>query len=304
MTIYDTIILGSGPAGLTAAIYASRANLKTLVLKGDQPGGQLTTTTVVENWPGYEDGIDGNELMQNMEKQAARFGAELLQKTATAVQLEKSPFTVTAGNDSYQAKTLILATGERSRVTDAPGEKELWAKGISSCATCDGFFFRGKDIMVIGGGDTAMEEANFLTKFAKSVTLIHRRDSFRASKIMVDRVMNNPKITVWFNKTVECFNGTTKLESVTLKDVATGQTSTHETDGFFLAIGHIPNTDLFKEKIELLPNGYIKAQGTTTTNIPGIFFAGDCEDYRYRQAVTAAASGCKAAMDAEKYLEV
>ncbi len=304
MNIYDCIILGSGPAGLTAAIYASRANLKTLVLKGDQPGGQLTTTTVVENWPGYVDGIDGNELMQNMEKQAVRFGAELLQKTATKVTFTQAPFTVETGNDTYQAKTIIIATGERSRTTGASGEQELWAKGISACATCDGFFFRGKDIMVIGGGDTAMEEANFLTKFAKSVTLIHRRDSFRASKIMVDRVKANPKITIWLNKTVEKFNGTAKLESVTLKDTATGEVTTHATEGFFLAIGHIPNTDLFKDQIELLPNGYIKAQGVTTTNIPGVFFAGDCEDSRYRQAVTAAASGCRAAMDVEKYLEM
>ncbi|MFA5995686.1 MAG: thioredoxin-disulfide reductase [Patescibacteria group bacterium] len=302
-TIYDTIILGSGPAGLTAAIYTARAFLKTLVIKGNQPGGQLTTTTIVENWPGYENGIDGNELMLNMEKQAKRFGAEILSSTAAQAVLTKQPFTIYCGEKPYHSKTVIIATGESSRVTGAPGEKEFWAKGISACATCDGFFFRGKNVVVIGGGDSAMEEANFLTRFCNSVTIIHRRDIFRASKIMVDRVMKNPKIKVLWNKSIEHFNGSTKLESITVKDTKTNKTEAVVTDGAFLAIGHIPNTAIIKDQIELLPNGYIKAQGATTTNIPGVFFAGDVEDYRYRQAVTAAAAGCKAAMDVQKFLE-
>lgn len=302
MELFDTIIIGSGPAGYTAAIYAARANLKTLVLKGNQPGGQLTTTTVIENWPGYADGIDGNELILQMEKQAARFGTQLVQGAVTSLQVKQAPYTVTAGDTTYQAKTIIIATGARARVTDVPGEKEFMGKGISTCATCDGFFYKGKELIVVGGGDTAMEEANFLTKFATSVTIVHRRDSFRASKIMIDRTMTNPKIKVIWDSLVERFNGEGKLMSVTLKNVKTGATQDQPIGGVFLAIGHIPNTEVFQGVIDLLPNGYIQAQGVTTTNVPGVFFAGDVEDHRYRQAVTAAGAGCKAAMDVEKYL--
>lgn len=302
MELFDTIIIGSGPAGLTAAIYASRANLRALVLKGNQPGGQLTTTTVIENWPGYADGIDGSELMQNMEKQAARFGAKFEQVTVSAVNFSATPFTVTAGDKTFQGKTVIVATGARSRMTDAPGEVELTGKGVSTCATCDGFFYKNKDIIVIGGGDTAMEEANFLTKFAKSVTIVHRKDSFRASKIMVDRTMQNPKISVIWDSAIEKFNGDGKLTSVTLKNLKTNEQSDKVIDGVFLAIGHIPNTEVMKDVIDLEPNGYVKAHGSTQTNITGIFFAGDVEDQHYRQAVTAAGAGCKAAMDVEKYL--
>lgn len=301
---FDTIIIGSGPAGYTAAIYAARANLKVLVVKGNQPGGQLTTTTVIENWPGYADGIDGNELMQQMEKQALRFGANLEQAAVTAVDFSKTPFTVMCGEISYQGKTVIIATGARSRMTNAPGEDQFIGKGVSTCATCDGFFYRKKDIIVIGGGDTAMEETNFLTKFANSVTIVHRRDSFRASKIMIDRTMTNPKVKVIWDTVIERFNGDGKLTSVTLKNVKTGEVKDQTIDGVFMAVGHIPNTELFKNIIDLEPTGYVKAHGSTHTNIPGVFFAGDVEDERYRQAITAAGAGCKAAMDVEKYIAV
>lgn len=300
--LFDTIIIGSGPAGYTAAIYAARANLKTLVLKGNQPGGQLTTTTTIENWPGYADGIDGNALMLEMEKQAARFGAEMEQATLTAVAFDQPPLTVTAGEKTFQSKTIIIATGARARMTDAPGEANFVGKGVSTCATCDGFFYRGKDVMVVGGGDTAMEEAIFLTKFAQSVTIVHRRDSFRASQIMADRALQNPKISVLWDTVIEKFNGSDKLTSVVLKNVKTGVSTEQAIAGVFMAVGHIPNTEVFQGKVELLPSGFIKAQGTSMTNVPGVFFAGDVEDDRYRQAVTAAGAGCKAAMDAEKYL--
>ncbi|MBI2415885.1 MAG: thioredoxin-disulfide reductase [Candidatus Kerfeldbacteria bacterium] len=300
--MYDTIIIGSGPAGYTAAIYAARANLNTLVLKGDQPGGQLTTTTVIENWPGYENGIDGNELMQKMEQQAKRFGADIEQKTVSRVNFKDQPFTVYVGEQVYQGKTIIIATGARARQTGAPGEDRLLGKGVSTCATCDGFFFKGKDVAVIGGGDTAMEEANFLTRFVNSVTIVHRRDSFRASKIMIDRTLNNPKITVQWDSTISQFNGQQHLESVTLHNLKTKQDITTPTAAVFLAIGHIPNSELFHDQIDLLPNGYIKSHGTSHTNVPGVFFAGDVEDEHYRQAVTAAAAGCRAAMDVERYL--
>lgn len=302
MDIFDTIIIGSGPAGYTAAIYAARADLKTLVLKGNQPGGQLTTTTIVENWPGYADGVDGNELMQQMEKQAARFGTQLVDGAVTAVDLKTKPFTVSAGNATYTGKTIIIATGARPRTTGAPGESEFIGKGISTCATCDGFFFRNQDLIVIGGGDTAMEESTFLTKFAKSVTIVHRRNQFRASKIMIERTISNPKIKVIWDTVIERFNGEGKLTSVTLKNVKTGEIKEQQIGGVFLAIGHLPNTEAFQGIIDLQPNGYIRPHGATITNVDGVFFAGDVEDSRYRQAVTAAGSGCKAAMDVEKYL--
>lgn len=302
MEIFDTIIIGSGPAGYTAAIYAARANLQVLVLKGSQPGGQLTTTTMVENWPGYADGIDGNALMQQMEKQAVRFGAQMEQVAVTGVDFSKQPFTVIGGDISYRGKTVIIATGARSRMTEAPGETKFIGKGVSTCATCDGFFYRKKDIIVIGGGDTAMEEAIFLTKFANSVTIVHRKDNFRASKIMVDRTLANPKIKVIWDTVLERFEGNGKLTSVTIKNIKTGESMDKPIDGVFLAIGHIPNTEIFQGMIDLQSDGYLKAHGSSQTNISGVFFAGDVEDERYRQAVTAAGAGCKAAMDAEKYL--
>lgn len=302
MELFDTIIIGSGPAGYTAAIYAARANLSTLVVKGNQPGGQLTTTTVIENWPGYADGIDGNALMQQMEKQAARFGTHYVDGVVTKLEVAATPFQVTVGEAIYQGKTIIIATGARSRMTDAPGEAALVGRGVSTCATCDGFFYRNKDIMVVGGGDTAMEEAIFLTKFAKSVTIIHRRDAFRASKIMVDRTMANSKISVLWDSAIERFSGEGKLTSVLLKNFKTNAVTEHQIDGVFLAIGHVPNTEAFQGIIDLYPNGYVKGMGVTTTNVSGVFFAGDVEDQHYRQAVTAAAAGCKAAMDVEKYL--
>ncbi len=302
MELFDVIIIGSGPAGFTAAIYTARANLKTLVLKGNQPGGQLTTTTVIENWPGYADGIDGNELMQQMEKQASRFGAQLVQSTITKLTVTTKPFTVTAGETNYQGRTVIIATGASARTTGAAGEADFLGKGVSTCATCDGFFYRDKNVMIIGGGDTAMEEANFLTKFAKEVTIVHRRDSFRASKIMVDRVKANPKIKVIWNTTVESFFGDTKLRTVVLKNIKTGATQQQSIDGVFLAIGHRPNTEWLRGTITLDKQGYIVIQNETNTNVPGVFVAGDVADERYRQAVTAAGAGCKAAIDVEKYL--
>lgn len=302
MAVFDTLIIGSGPAGLTAAIYAARSNLNTLVLKGNQPGGQLTTTTIIENWPGYADGIDGNELMQQMEKQSARFGAQLVQGAVTAVNFAQTPFQVTADGTIYSGKTVIIATGARARMTAAAGEAELLGKGISTCATCDGFFYRKKKVMVIGGGDTAMEEANFLTKFADTVTIVHRRDSFRATKVMVDRTMSNQKIQVMWDTVIERFHGEGKLTKVTLKNLKTNVTTEQPIAGVFLAIGQIPNTEMLRGVIDIAPSGYITAHGVSQTNIPGVFFAGDVEDHRYRQAVTAAGAGCMAAMDVEKYL--
>lgn len=303
MNIYDLIIIGSGPAGYTAGIYAARGNLKTLLFKGNQPGGQLTTTTVIENWPGFEQGIDGNQLMFEMEKQAKRFGAELKTDTVTKVDFSSQPLRIFVGDTEYQSKSVIIATGARSRKTGAPGEEKFFAKGVSTCATCDGFFYKDKDVMVLGGGDTAMEEASFLTKFCSSVTIVHRRDSFRASKIMVDRVMNNPKIKVIWDANVKEFLGDDKLTGVNLENTQTQEITHYAMDGVFLAIGHIPNTELFTEQLDLEPNGYVKPHSNMTTNIPGVFYAGDCEDQRYRQAITAAGDGCRAAMEAMRYLE-
>ncbi len=301
--MYDLIILGSGPAGYTAAIYAARGNLKTLVLRGSQPGGQLTTTTVIENWPGFENGIDGNQLMQEMEKQAKRFGAELVTEVATAVDFSQSPYKVMVGEKVYEAKTIILATGAKARMTGAAGEEKLFAKGISTCATCDGFFYKDKDVIVLGGGDTAMEEATFLTNFCKSVTVVHRRDEFRASKIMAEHVLNNPKIEVVWDSVVESFNGEEKLESVTLKNRKTEEVTDRKADGVFLAIGHMPNTELYKDQVELLDTGYIKSFGNMKTSVEGVYYSGDCEDSTYRQAIVAAGSGSMAAIEAMRYLE-
>ena len=299
----NVVILGSGPAGYTAALYAARADLAPLVLKGLDAGGQLMLTTDVENYPGFPDAILGPELMEAMEKQATRFGADTLAQTATRVDLSSRPFGVWAGDQEWRARTLIVATGASAKWLGVPGEEQLRGRGVSACATCDGFFFRDRRLVVVGGGDTAMEEASFLTKFASDVTIVHRRDEFRASKIMQDRVMENPKVSVVWDSVVEEVLGDGAVDGVRLRNVKTGETSERETDGVFVAIGHTPNTELVRGQLEL-SNGYILVQEPTTkTSVPGVFAAGDVTDVIYRQAVTAAGQGCKAAMDAERFLE-
>ena len=300
----DVVILGSGPAGYTAALYAARANLEPLVLKGLEAGGQLMLTTDVENYPGFADGILGPELMDAMEKQAARFEAEILPVTVTSVDLSERPFRVRAGEDEYRAETLIVSTGASAKWLGVPGEDLLRGRGVSACATCDGFFFRDRELVVVGGGDTAMEEASFLTKFASKVTIVHRRDAFRASKIMQERVLANPKVEVVWNAVVTEIIGEDAVTGVRLMDTVTGEERGFETGGVFMAIGHTPNTALFEGQLELNENGYILVEEPTTrTNVPGVFAAGDVTDVIYRQAVTAAGQGCKAAIDAERFLE-
>lgn len=299
---YDVIIIGTGPAGNTAALYASRANLKVLCFEGWQPGGQLTTTTTVENYPGFEKGVDGNQLMKEMKAQAAGFGTEYITKDITKVDFSGKPLKVYEKDNEYQAKAVIIATGAKPRKLGLESEDRLWAKGVSSCATCDGFFYRDKTVAVIGGGDSAMEEANFLTKFATKVYIVHRRGEFKASKIMLDRVKANEKIEILTNKAVEEVLGDEKVTGLRLKDTQSGETSKLEVDGMFLAIGHIPVTKLF-ESIEKDDLGYIVHKENTMTNIPGVFAAGDCVDRRYRQAITAAAMGCQAAIDAARWME-
>jgi thioredoxin reductase (NADPH) len=302
--MYNVVIIGSGCAGLTAAIYAGRANLKPLVLDGHEPGGQLSLTTHVENYPGFPDGIMGPELIENMRKQAQKFGAEFKAGAVTEADVTRRPFKIIAGKETYEAKALIVAAGASARLLGLPGERELIGHGISTCATCDGYFFRGKPIAVVGGGDSAMEEANFLSRYASRVYLIHRRAEFRASKIMIDRAKANPKIEFVIPAVVdEILAPKGHVEGVRVRNPETSETLNIPLDGVFVTIGHNPNTTTFKGKLEMDSNGYLIAKHGSLSSIPGVFIAGDVQDHRYRQAVTAAGSGCMAAMDAEKFLE-
>ena len=296
-------IIGSGPAGLTAAIYAGRANLAPVVFAGHLYGGQLMLTTEVENYPGFADGIMGPDLMENFRKQAERFGAKLHFTDVTNVDFSQRPFVLATEDDEYTADTVIVATGASARWLDIPGETRLRGRGVSTCATCDGAFFREKHIVVVGGGDSAMEEALFLTRFGSKVTVIHRRGSFRASKIMADRVLAHDKIEVIWNSEVVEVIGAEKTEALGLRNLETNATSTIDADALFIAIGHDPNTAIFAGRLDLDPSGYIVSDDGVTTNIPGVFVAGDVFDIRYKQAITAAGSGCKAALEVEKYLE-
>ena len=300
----DVIVIGSGPAGYTAALYAARANLAPLVLKGLDAGGQLMLTTDVENYPGFPDGLLGPEMMDRFEKQAGRFGAEILPVHVTEVDLSSRPFLVKAGDQEWRGRTVIVSTGASARWLGVPGEEQLRGRGVSACATCDGFFFRDRELVVVGGGDTAMEEATFLTKFASKVTIVHRRDEFRASKIMRERTLANPKIEVIWNTVISEILGEGAVTGVRLADIVTHEQREMATDGVFVAIGHDPNTSLFAEQLDLDDNGYLIVQEPRTmTNVPGVFAAGDVTDTIYRQAVTAAGQGCKAAIDAERFLE-
>jgi thioredoxin reductase (NADPH) len=301
----NVIIIGSGPAGLTAAIYAARANLKPLVIEGLEAGGQLMMTTLVENWPGHRNGIDGPDLMAELRAQAERFGAEIIRGHVTSVDLGGKPVIVKTSDTDYQTKSLIIATGASARLLGLPSERSLMGHGVSTCATCDGYFFRGKPIAVVGGGDSAMEEAVFLTRFASKVTVIHRRDTLRASKIMQDKAFANEKIAFEWNAEVEGIDDTGKGEvtSINIRNHVTGQQKTIPVDGVFVAIGHTPNTSLFRGQLEMDPNGYIITHAGSRTSVPGVFACGDVQDHVYRQAITAAGSGCMAAIDAEKYLE-
>ena len=310
MTIRDVTIIGSGPAGLTAAIYTARASLQPLVIEGepssnsDQPGGQLMLTTEVENFPGFPEGIMGPELMMKFREQAQRFGAEFLTAKATAIDFSVRPFKVWVRDELFESHSVIVSTGAQSLMLGLDSEARLIGHGLSTCATCDGFFFRGQEIAVVGGGDSAVEEATFLTKFASKVYMIHRRDSLRASKIMVDRALANPKIEMVWNTVVDDLVGTDKLEGAVLRNIQTGTVSTLAVTGLFVAIGHRPNTDLFKQVLDMQDTGYLVTRpGTSYTNIDGVFACGDVQDHTYRQAITAAGSGCMAAIDAERWLE-
>jgi thioredoxin reductase (NADPH) len=304
-TARDTVILGSGCAGLTAAIYAARANLKPLVIEGHEPGGQLSITTLVENFPGWPEGIQGPQLIENMKLQAERFGAEFRMGHLVSADLSKRPFTLQVGSDTIHARTLIIASGASARWLGLPSEQALIGHGVSSCATCDGFFFSGREIAVVGGGDSAMEEALFLTRFATKVTLLHRREQFRASRIMLDRAIAHPKIKFMSNTKVEEVLGAEQKEvsGLRLRDTVTGMESTLPVSGLFLGIGHIPNAKMFAGQLDLDDDGYIKTRDFVFTRVSGAFACGDVQDRRYRQAVTAAGSGCMAALEVEKYLE-
>ncbi len=300
---YDVIIIGSGPAGYTAAIYAARSNLSVLMFQGYQTGGQLMLTSDVENYPGFEEGILGPEMMEKFEIQARRFGTEVLPEDVTAIDFSKRPFRLTTDSGEYLARSIIISTGATAKWLGLPSEQRLYGRGVTACATCDGFFFKGKDVAVIGGGDTAMEEATFLTRYVNSVTVIHRRDSLRASKIMQERAFKNPKISfIWDTEVTEVL-GDNAINGLRLHNLKTGEESIFPTEGLFLAIGHQPNTELFKGVINMDKVGYIVPVEYTMTNIPGVFAAGDVTDHRYRQAVTAAGDGCRAAMDLERWLE-
>ena len=310
MKTNDVIIIGSGPAGLTAAIYSARANLMPLVIEGepsstsDQPGGQLMLTTEVENFPGFPEGIMGPELMVRFREQAQRFGAEFLTAKATAIDFSERPFKVWVRDELYTATSIIVSTGAQSLMLGLEAEARLLGHGLSTCATCDGFFFRGHEIAVVGGGDSAVEEATFLTKFASKVTMIHRRDHLRASKIMQDRALTNPKIEMLWDTTVDDLIGSDRLEGAVVRNVITGAVTTLPVTGLFVAIGHRPNTDLFTGVLDMEDNGYLVTRpGTSYTNIDGVFACGDVQDHVYRQAITAAGSGCMAAIDAERWLE-
>jgi thioredoxin reductase (NADPH) len=302
--VRNLIIIGSGPAGYTAALYAARANLKPLVIEGVQSGGALMTTTEVENFPGFPDAVMGPDLMDNMRKQAEHFGAELLTDDASSVELTGDVKTVWVGSTAYRAKAVILATGSAWRPLNVPGEQTLLGHGVSSCATCDGFFFRNHHIAVVGGGDSAMEEATFLTRFAETVTIIHRRDQFRASKIMAERALANPKIRVEWNTVVtEIHDNDGKVGGITVRDVLTGAERRLDVTGVFVAIGHDPRSELVAGQVDLDPEGYVLVEAPSTrTNLPGVFAAGDLVDHVYRQAITAAGTGCAAALDAERYI--
>jgi thioredoxin reductase (NADPH) len=310
--MHDIIILGSGPAGLTAGIYGVRAGYKTLLIAGTKWGGQLMLTTLVENFPGFVDGIEGPDLMINMQKQAARLGVEFVNTDFTSADFSKKPFKITADGKTYEGKSVVIATGADSIWLNVPGEIQLRGKGVSVCATCDAFFFRGKDVVVVGGGDSAMEEANYISNVAKSVTIIHRRDEFRASKAMQKHVFENPKIKVMWNKQVIQYLGKEKVSGVLLKDTKTGKESEFQTDGVFVAIGHKPNTSLYKG-VKLDEKGYVivkevkddegRVKFKTATSVPGVFVGGDVQDARYRQAITSAGFGCMAALDADRWLQ-
>lgn len=304
--MYKSIIIGTGPSGLTAAIYLARANMKPLIIEGPEPGGQLTTTTEVENFPGFPEGIMGPDLMANMRKQAERFGAEFRTGWVNSVDVSQRPFKLQVeGQGELVAETLIISTGASAKYIGIPGEKDNVGRGVSTCATCDGFFFRGKKIIVVGGGDSAMEEANFLTRFATEVELVHRRDELRASKIMQDRARGNDKINWSLNKTpLEVVANGMGVTALKVRDNETGEEELLETSGIFVAIGHTPNTGFLGGQIETDEQGYIKVKpGTTETNVPGVFACGDVQDTKYRQAITAAGSGCMAALEAEKFLD-
>ncbi|GIT55103.1 MAG: thioredoxin-disulfide reductase [Thermoproteota archaeon] len=301
-TSYDVIIIGAGPAGYTAGIYCSRARHDTLIISGLLPGGQLMNTTDVENYPGFDEGIMGPDLMLTMRKQAERMNTTIIDDVVVNVDFRAKPFKVLTGSEEYEAKAVIVCTGATPRKIGIEGEQTFSGKGVSYCATCDGAFFRNQDIAVVGGGDTCMEEATFLTKFASKVHIIHRRDTFRASKIMQDRALNNENIEVHWNSVIEDIKGDQKVQQIILKDTKTGENKTLEMGGVFVAIGHEPNTELFKNQLEMDENGYIIQKQNTETSVKGVFTAGDVHDHRYRQAVTAAGFGCMSAIDVDKYL--